>query len=257
MNYRLHLLATTLVFLIVLSAWLVPHPASAQAGGISNLTIAADRPNYTGTCPTQIILTGKLQANQPIGVVRYQFVHSDGTASAVSQLNIDRKDAFTVEETLRKESSWNDTVYLRIFLPGPIRTSVHVDSNQITIKGQCQEALAAPRRASISLGPASGRFRVTLNGFTCNHQTAELNNPILRDGADDEVFLFTKSFMIEKRADGPGVDVSPPYRRRTPVIGHTSIFPDRTQGGSGRFPWRQRRFSRRRLFPHFTGKAQH
>ncbi len=117
MNYRLHLLATTLVFLIVLSAWLVPHPASAQAGGISNLAIAADRPNYTGTCPTQIILTGKLQANQPIGVVRYQFVHSDGTASAVSQLNIDRKDAFTVEETLRKESSWNDTVYLRIFLP--------------------------------------------------------------------------------------------------------------------------------------------
>ncbi len=117
MNYRLHLLATTLVFLIVLSAWLVPHPASAQAGGISNLTIAADRPNYTGTCPTQVILTGKLQANQPFGVVRYQFVHSDGTASAVSQLNIDRKDAFTVEETLRKESSWNDTIYLRIFLP--------------------------------------------------------------------------------------------------------------------------------------------
>jgi len=167
--------------------------------------------------------------------VRYQFVHSDGTAGAISQLTIDRKDAFTVEETLRKDASWNDTVFLRVFLPVPRMAPIPVDSNRITIKGQCQEVRAAPRQASISLGPATGHFRVTLNGFTCNHQTAEVNNPLLRDGADDEVFLFTKSFLVEKRAGSSQVNVSPPFRRRTPVIGDTSLFPDRTQGGSGRY----------------------
>ncbi|PYT09242.1 MAG: hypothetical protein DMF60_02950, partial [Acidobacteria bacterium] len=235
MNYRLNLFATTLVFLVVISTDLVPHSASAQLGRISNLTIEADRPNYVGGCPTTIRLTGKFLANEPFGVVRYQFVHSDGTQSAISQLTIDRKDGFTVEETLRKEASWNDTVFLRVFLPVPLRAPMPVDSNRIMVKGTCQEVRAAPRQATTSLGPATGRFRITLNGFTCNHQTAEVNNPLLRDGADDEVFLFTKSFLIEKRADGSGVNVSPPTRRRTPVIGDTSLFPDRTQGGSGRY----------------------
>ena len=235
MNYRLSLFATTLVFLVVLSADLVSYRARAQAWGISNLTIQADRPNYLGQCPTTIRLTGKFEANQPFGVVPYQFIHSDGTSSAVSHLTINAKGGFTVEETLRRDASWNDTIYLRVFLPIPGRTALPVDSNRIMIKGQCQEVRAAPRQESITLGPASGRFRVTLNGFTCNHQTAEVNNPLLRDGADDEVFLFTKSFMVEKRAGANQVNVSPPYRRRTPVIGDTSLFPDRTQGGSGRY----------------------
>ena len=235
MNYRLSLLATTLVFLVVFSADLLPRSARAQAWGISNLVIAADRPDYSGQCPTTIRLTGKFEANQPFGVVAYQFIHSDGTSSAVSHLTINAKGGFAVEETLRRDASWSDTIYLRVFLPIPGRATLPVDSNRIAIKGQCQEVRGAPRQATISLGPATGRFRVTLNGFTCNHQTAEVNNPVLRDGADDEVFLFTKSFLVEKRAGGSGVNVSAPFRSRTPVIGDTSMFPDRTQGGSGRF----------------------
>jgi hypothetical protein len=61
-----------------------------------------------------------------------------------------------------------------------------------------------------------------------------VNNPLLRDGADDEVFLFTKTFRVEQRADGSGVNVSHFNHMRTPVIGDTSIFADRIQGGSGR-----------------------
>src|SRR5258708_32619955 len=236
MNYRLSLFATTLVFLVVLSADLVSYRARAQAWGISNLTIQADRPNYLGQCPTTIRLTGKFEANQPFGVVPYQFIHSDGTSSAVSHLTISAKGGFAVEETLRRDASWSDTIYLRVFLPIPGRTAaLPVDSNRSAIKGQCQEVRAAPRQATISLGPATGRFRVTLNGFTCNHQTAEVNNPVLRDGADDEVFLFTNSFLVEKRAGGSGVSVSAPFRGRAPVVEDTSMFPDRTQGGSGRF----------------------
>jgi hypothetical protein len=234
MNYRLNLFAVTLVFLVVLSAHLVPNSASAQIYKITDLSIDVDLQNYSGRCPAEIRVKGQLRADGPLGVVRYQVVHSDGTQSAVSQLTINNKGQFTFEETLRKNASWNDTVYLRVLSPVP------QDSNRITIKGECQTLRTVPRQESISLGPASGRFRVTLNGFTCNHQTAELNNPLLRDGADDEVYLSTKSFAVEKRADGSGVNVSPPAQRETLEIGDTSLrgesaFPSRIQGGSGRY----------------------
>src|SRR5437879_10873305 len=62
MTYRLSLFATTLVFLVLISTDLVPHSASAQAWGISNLIIEADRSNYLGQCPTTIRLTGKFEA---------------------------------------------------------------------------------------------------------------------------------------------------------------------------------------------------
>src|ERR1700730_15051638 len=109
MNYKLNQFATTLVGLVVVTLALAPGSANAQAGRISDLTIAADRPDYSGPCPTQIRLTGKLQANEPFGVLLYQFVHSDGTSGAIAQLSVNTKGAFTVEETVRKETNWNDT----------------------------------------------------------------------------------------------------------------------------------------------------
>jgi len=235
MNYRLSLFfGATLVLLIILSA-LTPRSAVAQAGPISELITSADHPDYAGTCPAEIRLKGQLRSNvETLGVVRYQFVHSDGTQGPISQITINHKGVYTLEETLRQNQSWTDTVFLRVFLPVPLQAPVPLDSDRITIKGVCREVQAVPRQATISLGPASGHFRVTLNGFTCNHQTAELNNPVLRDGADDEVFLFTKGFLVE-RASSRSEGVSLPFRKRTPVIGDTSTFTDRTQGGSGRF----------------------
>lgn len=152
MNYRLNLFAVTLVFLVVLSVGLVPRSVSAQ-GMISGLEVAADRNEYLGPCPTEIKLRGKLQAAAPLGVVRYQFVHSDGTQSAVSQLAVNSKGVFNVEETLRKDASWNDTVFLRVFLPVPFLAPIPVDSNRITIKGECQTRRTVRGQESFSLGP--------------------------------------------------------------------------------------------------------
>src|SRR6266568_4402980 len=102
MNYRVKLFAATLTFLVVSSAHFVPHSAGAQIGGISEVTVAANRDNYLGLCPAEIRLKGQIKAQEPLGVVRHQFVHSDGTQSAVSQLTINGKGQFTVEETLRE-----------------------------------------------------------------------------------------------------------------------------------------------------------
>jgi hypothetical protein len=132
MNYRFRLFAATLVVLLVLAAQLVPHFASAQANRITNVIIEVDRQSYSGPCPLEIRLKSRLTAEGPLGVVRYQFVHSDGTPSAVSQLTIDRKGEFTVVETLRKNADWNDTVYLSVL------TAVPLNSNRIIIKGECQ-----------------------------------------------------------------------------------------------------------------------
>jgi len=235
MNYRFNLLSVCLVCLFSVSArYLVPHSVSAQ-GLISALTVGADRADYSGPCPVEIRLTGRLKAEAALGVVRYEFVHSNGTPSAVLQLTVNSAGVFTVEETLRQTASWNDTVFLRLFLQIPgVVGRVPMLSNPITIKGQCRDLQAAPREASITLGPATGVFRVTLNGFTCNHQAPD--DLLQADGADDEVFLFTKSFLVERRANGSGVTSSGPMRRRTQTIGDTSSgrFPGRVQGGSSR-----------------------
>src|SRR2546430_295747 len=107
MNHRFNLLATTLVFLIVLSTDLAPHSAGAQISWISDLSVAADRSDYSGPCPAEIKLKGQLKANvEMLGVVRYQFVHSDGTPGAISQITINHKGLYTVEDTLRQNRSW-------------------------------------------------------------------------------------------------------------------------------------------------------
>ncbi|MDQ6785505.1 MAG: hypothetical protein M3033_01615 [Acidobacteriota bacterium] len=82
--------------------------------------------------------------------------------------------------------------------------------------------------------PAHGRFRVTINGFTCNHPTIELVwSP---DGMDDEVFVASKNFTVEKPAGDVSATVSAPWETRTYDIGDTSsgAFPQRIRGGSSR-----------------------
>lgn len=233
MNYRIILLATPLVLLFGISAHFVPHSARAAVDDrLSEITLWADRAEYLGPCPREITLTGKIQAERPLGVVFYQFMHSDGTPSTQTQLTINSRGQFIVEERLRRTANWFDTVYLRVFLPVPGRAPTTQDSNRIAIKGECQYAQPVTRSESISLGPASGRFRVTLNGFTCNRQTVD--DPLQADGRGDEVFLFTKSVFVEMRAGGSGVNTSPPMDLQTKVIGEYLPHHGRLQGGSGR-----------------------
>jgi subtilase family protein len=82
----------------------------------------------------------------------------------------------------------------------------------------------APERPVPSTA-TNGRFRITINGFTCNRPTAD--NILQIDGVDDEVFLNaelrlyspTRSFDIDTV--------------RSLVMGDTNNHPDRIRAGSG------------------------
>lgn len=83
--------------------------------------------------------------------------------------------------------------------------------------------------------PAHRRFRVTINGFTCNRQTVDLPSQY-PDGMDDEVFVESKNFIFERR-DGTAVaSGSGGWSTRTFFYGDTAggNFRQRTQAGSGR-----------------------
>jgi hypothetical protein len=159
MNYRLSLFfGSTLVLLIILSA-LTPRSAVAQAGPISELITSADHPDYAGTCPAEIRLKGQLRSNvETLGVVRYQFVHSDGTQGPISQITINHKGVYTLEETLRQNQSWTDTVFLRSFCRFPCRLqsrSTRIESRSRECAGKSKPF---PARATISLGRPVATF---------------------------------------------------------------------------------------------------
>src|SRR6266567_7497108 len=165
---RTRLMRTSLLTPILLALLLVTgrQAFGQQVDGISNVTVAADSYNYLGPCPTAFQLTGKLQVNNAsLGVLNYQFVNSDGSAGEVMPLTIDHRGGYTVSATVQQHLSWNDEIFLRVFVPVPMAPPKEYDSNRIVVKGQCQEAQAAPRQESLTLPPASGRFRVTLTGF--------------------------------------------------------------------------------------------
>jgi hypothetical protein len=81
--------------------------------------------------------------------------------------------------------------------------------------------------------PAQSRFRITINGFTCNRPTADQLSS-LADGPDDEVRVSSRNFVVEKRP-GESATVFNRGESVTPVIGDTSIGRsfDRIRGGSG------------------------
>ncbi len=99
-------------------------------------------------------------------------------------------------------------------------------------------ATAYPAGSGFGVGgrcfePAQGRFRVTINGFTCNRQTVDLPS-LYPDGMDDELWVESKSFTVQLAPGGP--TMSAPFAARTFFYGDTAggNFGQRTQAGSGR-----------------------
>ncbi|HZS47064.1 MAG TPA: hypothetical protein VFC63_18460 [Blastocatellia bacterium] len=83
-----------------------------------------------------------------------------------------------------------------------------------------------PASAVTQATPASGRFRVTLNGFRVNHES---DDDILEgDGRGDEIFITTNLWSIS--ADGTAHDLP---GLRTKVMGDNRGRPDRILAGSG------------------------
>ena len=200
----------------------------------AKISIAAGLLDYHGRCPVEIRLTGSITTTGA-GVVRYQFVHSSGQSGPVQQLASPRQGQYEVSEspirTMGPDApSWNDRVVIRILSNpgGPF------DTAEIKYGGACDRVNAVAPTATITLGPAHARFRVTLNGFTCNSPTNDTS--ILGDGAGDEVYLFTKIFNVQMPETGSfPVDTAPQWTR-TREYGDTSSgsFPQRIRAGSSR-----------------------
>jgi hypothetical protein len=83
---------------------------------------------------------------------------------------------------------------------------------------------APPRESKISLPSKSGRFRVTLNGFTVNHDTYD--HALGYDGQGDEVYIIVDAVDF----NGAGAILS---RRnlQTPIMGEANGQGDRIQAG--------------------------
>lgn len=102
------------------------------------------------------------------------------------------------------------------------RATVYTSAERFGEGGQC-------------FAPASGRFRVTINGFTCNRQTVDLPS-LYPDGMDDEVFVESKNFIVERREGLAVASASDSWSPRTFFYGDTAggNFTQRTRAGSGR-----------------------
>jgi Bacterial Ig-like domain len=74
--------------------------------------------------------------------------------------------------------------------------------------------------------PNEGKFRVTLTGFTVNHQTWD--NATRLDGNDDEVYVRYDTRLVNNEATTLLAS-----NDRTKVMGDTNAYPERVKAGSG------------------------
>ena len=86
--------------------------------------------------------------------------------------------------------------------------------------GVCDAPPRSPAR------PGSGRFRVTINGFSCQRPT--FDDATQRDGVDDEVYLlaYASLYDLSTQSNQPGA--------RSRVMGDSNGFSQRIRAGSGR-----------------------
>jgi hypothetical protein len=82
-----------------------------QFDKLSNLTLEADNPDYTGPCPNDIRLTGKFQVNEAsLGLVYYQVIGADtdgGGALTLSDKGVRTVDVRFTQTGDRPEWRWH------------------------------------------------------------------------------------------------------------------------------------------------------
>lgn len=88
------------------------------------------------------------------------------------------------------------------------------------LPGGCPPEVSTPAPTA-----SSGRFRITINGFTCNHHT--LDDAAQRDGVDDEIFVRADLSLYDRSTNRnqPGAE--------SRVMGDSNGRPDRIRAGSG------------------------
>ncbi len=225
-------LARAFALLLVLGCTSIAYTQIAKVTE-AKVTLTAGQLNYRGQCPVELDLGGVIRTDGP-GLVKYQFVHTTGPLGPVQRLVSLTAGDHSVRQTPRvvmneNAQFWNDTVTLRILSnPGG-----SFDSPEIKYTGVCQRYVAAtPRSSEVDRGPSQARFRVTLNGFTCNTATRD---GILPDGSGDEVYMLTKTFNVEMDAGGTNVEQTRMDFMRTFEYGDVSAgTSQRIRAGSSR-----------------------
>ena len=209
---------------------LVAFLATVQAGDFmaTTVTLRAFPQRYEGPCPTVVRFEGSITANGP-GRIEYVFQWSNGERNLGGQLEFHRAGTQSVGATKTfqelpagLQSGWVSLVIVNV--PSPRETA------RASYSVRCDDRSAPPADSS---GPASdadpreGRFRITINGFSCSRPT--FDNATQSDGVDDEVFVRADVALYDHtgRRRGPSVSAF------SKIIGDTNGFPRRLRGGSG------------------------
>ncbi len=96
---------------------------------------------------------------------------------------------------------------------------------QIAGKGEIEGELTGIPEASVSVGPRSGRYRVTIAGFTVDRPT--LDHALQVDGKGDEIWIEVSGFEVDRNGTK-----GPLWSRETNVYGDTKGYPTRIRAGT-------------------------
>jgi hypothetical protein len=220
-------LAALLAALAVFQPFITRKASAAQDLYITAATLEAQPDAYTGPCPTTIKFIGRITAKGK-GTIKYTFTRSDGAVGPTFTLFFDGSVATqTITNTWTLSvASYTGWQTLKAW------ASNEVESGRAYFKLNCQgaqrpEAPQPPRQQPTQQPTqrAHARFRVTINGFIVDRQTAD--DILERDGRGDEVF-----FLAQARLTEGGRSLRDSGLLRSRVMGDANGRSDRVNAGS-------------------------
>ena len=220
-------LAALLAALAVFQPFITRKASAAQDIYITAAMLEAQPDTYTGPCPTTIKFIGRITAKGK-GTIKYTFTRSDGAVGPTFTLFFDGSGApQTVTNTWTLSvASYTGWQTLKAW------ASNEVESGRAYFKLNCQGAQTPqapqPPRQQPKQPPAQqahARFRVTINGFIADRQTAD--DILERDGRGDEVF-----FLAQARLTEGGRSLRDSGLLRSRVMGDANGRSDRVNAGS-------------------------
>jgi hypothetical protein len=218
-------LAALVAALAIFQPFITRKASAAQDIHITAVTLEAQPDSYTGPCPTMIKFVGRVTAKGK-GAIKYTFARSDGGVGPTFTLFFDGGGAtqtVTNAWTL-SVASYTGWQTLKAW------ASNEVESDRAYFKLSCQGAQRPdpqqpPRQQPTPIQRAHARFRVTINGFIVDRQTAD--DILERDGRGDEVF-----FLAQARLAEGGRSLLDSGMLRSRVMGDANGRSDRVNAGS-------------------------
>lgn len=220
-------LAAIMAALSIFQPFITREARAAQGIFISAATLEAQPETYNGPCPTTIKFIGRITVKGK-GTIKYTFTRSDGGVGPTFTLFFDGSvSTQTVTNTWTLSvASYTGWQTLKAW------ASNEVESGRAHFKLNCQgtqrpESPQPPTRQPKQppAQRAHARFRVTINGFIADRQTAD--DILERDGRGDEVF-----FLAQARLTEGGRSLRDSGLLRSRVMGDANGRSDRVNAGS-------------------------